>query len=359
MQIDFHHAVTYITARLAGFPHADSCVIAYAAQYVDNATNKGTIRFTDNSTYTRIASAHDVFDVDHNCRNVEDYQVWVPFHFLPGNTGASVGQPSTTSEVQRLICTPDSPLANDMWAACRATKRAPNALHRLGITAHVYMDTFAHQLFAGIRHDVNLVFDLRHIEPPCNELLETLKEMAADTLRLGHGGALIDPDLPFLKWQYKNSFKQELVRDNPAVYVSAVTRLFAQFRYYLGTTESDAISQHDLRVVSENIPKIVSTDPAARHEQWIALARGGNFSFGTLSDAELAEVGYAADGPGSWKFTALGVNGEPTAPIARPASFETSNWKSFHDALKEHQGEVLNVILPRYGLPSSYAAAGI
>lgn len=359
MQIDFHHAVTYITARLAGFPHSDSCIIAYAAQYVDNATNEGTIRFTDDSTYTRIASAHEVLDVDHNRKNVEDYQVWVPFHFLPGNDGAAAGQPSAVSEVQRLICTPDSPLATDMWKSCGATEGAPNALHRLGITAHVYMDTFAHQLFAGIRHDVNLVFDLRHIEPPCNELLETLKEVAADTLGLGHGGALIDPDLPFLTWSYKNSFKQEKVRDNPALYVLAVTRLFAQFRYYLGATESDAMLPNDLSVISDNIPKIVSTDAGARHEQWIALAKAGGFSFGPLNDAELVELGYAADGPGSWKSAALGVNGEPNAPIPRPASFETSNWKRFHDALKEHQGEVLNVILPRYSLPSSYAPASV
>jgi hypothetical protein len=359
MQIDFHHAVTYITARLAGFPHPDSCIIAYAAQYVDNATNKGTIRFTDGSTYTRIASAYDVFDVDHNCKNIEDFQVWVPFHFLPGNDGTVASQSSADSETQRLICIPDSPLANDMWAACRATKGARNALHRLGITAHVYMDTFAHRLFAGIRHDVNLVFDLRHIDPQCNELLERLKETAADTLRLGHGGALTDPDLPFLRWSYKNSYKQEQVRDNPAIFCLAVTRLFAQFRYYLGGAESDTILAKDLSVVSENIPKIVSTDAGARHEQWIALAKAGSFSFGALSDAELVEVGYTADGPGSWKSAALGVNGEPTGPIVRSASFDTSNWKLFHDALKEHQSEILSMILPRYGLPRSYTLASV
>jgi len=40
MQIDFHHAVTYVVARCAGFPHDDAAVIAYAAQDVDDAIRR-------------------------------------------------------------------------------------------------------------------------------------------------------------------------------------------------------------------------------------------------------------------------------------------------------------------------------
>lgn len=41
MQIDFHHATTYVLARLAGFEHPEANIIAYSAQYVDDATNSG------------------------------------------------------------------------------------------------------------------------------------------------------------------------------------------------------------------------------------------------------------------------------------------------------------------------------
>jgi hypothetical protein len=85
MQIDFHHTVTYVVARLAGFAHEDASTVAYASQYVDDSTNKGTIQFDNGKTFDRIASAHTVLDVPHNRINDEDYQVWVPFHFLPGN----------------------------------------------------------------------------------------------------------------------------------------------------------------------------------------------------------------------------------------------------------------------------------
>ena len=45
MQIDFHHAATYVIARLAGFSHTKAGKIAYAAQYVDDADNTGVVRF--------------------------------------------------------------------------------------------------------------------------------------------------------------------------------------------------------------------------------------------------------------------------------------------------------------------------
>ncbi len=62
MQIDGHHAGTYITARLAGFSHEEAEIISYAAQYVDDATNEGAIQFDNPYMYSRIASAHSMID---------------------------------------------------------------------------------------------------------------------------------------------------------------------------------------------------------------------------------------------------------------------------------------------------------
>jgi hypothetical protein len=45
MQIDFHHATTYVIARDAGLDHHDADIIAYAAQYVDDATCSGAAYF--------------------------------------------------------------------------------------------------------------------------------------------------------------------------------------------------------------------------------------------------------------------------------------------------------------------------
>lgn len=40
MQIDVHHTTTYVAARLAGFEQRKVEIIAYAAQYVDDASGK-------------------------------------------------------------------------------------------------------------------------------------------------------------------------------------------------------------------------------------------------------------------------------------------------------------------------------
>jgi len=360
VQIDFHHTATYVLARLAGFHHTEASTIAYASQYVDNSTNKGTIHFDNCTTYERIASAHEIFDVDNNCRNDEDYQVWVPFHFLPGNNGLQAEQPPTSSLDQRLLCTPDSPLAEDMWQACRESKGNPNDLHRLGITSHVYADTFSHQMFAGIKHGVNIVFDIAHIDPIGSGVVDRIEGLAADLLKLGHGGALTDPDLPFLTWIYKNSYRQAVTRHNPDIFLSASRRLFSQYIYYLEKDPQLTLDAHDLGAIEQAIRSNSSSDPARRHQGWLGLLRDGTFSFGSLSEQEMKDLNYAPTGVGSWKFAALGTTEEkdtPGKPFHYDTKFENSDWKKFHDALKNHQEMILDAILPRYYLPRSYDEA--
>ncbi|MDD5057195.1 MAG: hypothetical protein PHQ60_04930 [Sideroxydans sp.] len=91
MQIDFHHATTYVVARDAGFSHDDANVIAYAAQYVDDATSSGTILFDNRAAYNRISSAHKMLDA-RNAEELANHYVWMSFHFLPGNGGFAAGE---------------------------------------------------------------------------------------------------------------------------------------------------------------------------------------------------------------------------------------------------------------------------
>jgi len=293
--------------------------------------------------------------------------VWVPFHFLPGNNGVGVGaDASGLPLIKRLICTPDSPLSNDMWAACREKRGAHNHLHRLGITAHVYADTFAHQLFAGVRNRANVVEEPKQIEPTCTDITEKsallpLEVIVAslNELHLGHGAALTFPDLPFLKWNFRSTYWQGDVRNNPEEFLRATQRLYEQFRYDLGTGELP-LQAKDLTVFADMISINGSKDAWYRHQQWLRLLRRESFSFAPLTDAEIADLAYAPKGPGSWKATALGTNKElddVDDVFHYEPTFETSNWKLFHDALKEHQHEILTAILPRYGLPATYADA--
>ena len=58
MQIDFHHGVTYVCARLAGFSADDAKIVAHSAQYVNDATAEGEIWFGNGMIGPRTASTH-------------------------------------------------------------------------------------------------------------------------------------------------------------------------------------------------------------------------------------------------------------------------------------------------------------
>jgi hypothetical protein len=179
-------------------------------------------------------------------------------------------------------------------------------------------------------------------------------------LKLGHGAALTNPDLPFLKWRYENNYRQERIRDNPAFFLQGALRLFSQFLYYLGETGERTIQAQDQAIIDNTVRQNTSTDPNIRHQRWVTLLKNGAFSFGALSEQEISELGYIAKGPGSWKYAALKTTKEQDSAddiFPYDPSCETSNWKRFHDALKDHQREVLTVILPRYALPSTFTAA--
>src|SRR5512142_1828215 len=62
MQIDFHHATTYVLARCAGFAPDEAGVIAYSAQYVDDAVSDAPVRFSNGAMYSRSSSAHRMLD---------------------------------------------------------------------------------------------------------------------------------------------------------------------------------------------------------------------------------------------------------------------------------------------------------
>lgn len=353
MQLDFHHAVTYVVARLAGMAHSDAVIVAYSAQYVDDATNKGTVRFTDGTRFERIASAHEITQIEKNLFNALDFSVWVPFHFLPGNNGAQAGQEGNIPKIQKLLCQPDSPIANEMIQSMMGSKQAPNALHRLGITIHVYADTWAHRRFAGIRNEVNQASSISYQNMDGGDaMLEAVKAKVGAMLDLGHGGVGTAPDLPFLEWSYVDGFGKPYSRRNWLDFMDACRKIFHLIIDHQGLSSSREIKSQDTTLLSYLFCNLRSPDPKVRHTKWVEQIEGGSFSFGKLSEQESSDLDYRPKGVGSWKYEALGVTGEMDIPnIVYPANpnFKNTNWKKFHDAIKEHQACVLRII-NRYGI---------
>ncbi|MEW6563803.1 MAG: DUF6765 family protein [Pseudomonadota bacterium] len=352
MQIDFHHAVTYVAARCAGFSHAEADVVAYAAQYVDDATSSGVVCFDNRAMYSRISSAHKMLD-PLNLSDPENHLTWLPFHFLPGNGQVAAGSNPEGTFIEKIVCRPDSPIAQEMVALALTDSGKPFGLHRLGIAMHVYADTWAHQGFAGVLHHVNDVDDAHDVggSGVFGVLSGFLSDILDDSVPpIGHGRAGVLPDMPFLIWEYRNGMGQVVHRDNPTDYMSAAQALCRAMQRYRKVTPN-GLSAEDAALIRHLITSVKDQDGDKRHAVWLdaianGVSAGGSrtaFSWGK------ATLSYADDGHNSWKAQALGTSIDmPVHPYKQ--DFLSSNWKLFHDALQAHRLAVLHDILPKYGI---------
>lgn len=349
MQIDFHHAVTYVLARLAGFDKAKANIVAYAAQYVDDATSTGTVYFDNKALYHRTSSAHKMLDL-RNAEELANHLVWLPFHFLPGNGGKPAGRNPTGNFIRKIICRPNSHVARKLVFDTIIHSHQRYGLHRLGVTMHVYADTWAHQGFAGVLHPVNEVENAREIKPSGvfdNSLKNLLRDLLDDAIPpLGHGRANVFPDMPFLSWEYKNGEGEVIQRDNTDEFMQAARHMHhAMQRFILGdpvakVKELPAADRNQIRALFNGL-KIKSGKE--RHKHWLKAIRQGQFSFGAEN------VTYAPRGKNSWKARALGVSHDRRVHTYKPR-FLTSNWKLFHDAVMAHRFFVIHELLPKYGI---------
>jgi hypothetical protein len=362
---------------MAGFEHEEADVIAYSAQYVDDATNSGTITFDNNAKYTRISSAHKMLDYK-NFNDLENRYIWVPFHFLPGNGGKEQGENPEGSFHKKLKCTPNSYVAKDMLQTCFNDKEKSYGLHRLGVAMHVYADTFAHRDFCGISHKSNKVRELEAEKvngKENNDKYETwavkvknffkdkfdevTSQFVEDINPLGHGAVLSYPDLPYLKWSYKNEMTGEQIdRNNSLEMKEAAKNLYKVLYAFKNDMEVNEVEnidisediENELELIYKNFISFDSSKSHHRHQQWLEYINGENFNSFEMGDHKLF---YAPKGKNSWKYQSIGeIKYEDIGDevYEYKESFLSSNWKLFHDALQAHRFDVIHDILPRYGI---------
>ena len=354
MQIDGHHTLTYIAARLAGFPHRQASIIAYSAQYVDDATNSGLIRFDNDAMYSRISSAHKMLDY-RNSDELSNHRVWIPFHFLPGNGGVPAGENPKGSFIKKIVCTADSHVARDMLRACTNDFEKPYALHRLGITMHVYADSWAHQGFAGVNHKINEVSKMKSNNKSLdrNFFNKILNFFLSESFPLGHGAALSYPDHPTLVWEYRNGLKEKVKRNNLEMFMDATDKMCRAMQCYrakdfnMELESMPGLPEKDKSKILSLLKTIKGKSGEDRHEQWLKEIKKGSFSFGPQ------DLNYKAKGKGSWKHQSIGqLKAADTGHevFIFKKTFMNSNWKKFHDALQAHRFDILHDVLPKYGI---------
>jgi hypothetical protein len=202
MDIEFHYYMTYLIAARAGYAPAEATTIAHAAQSVDDNHIPVVVRDAEGSAYENALS--QTMDIT---RPHEDDLIYPIFHFIPGDPDAA-GALRVDGAKHSMNTTPNSELANKMIDAALAS----GDLYRIGVSAHGYVDTWAHQNFVGERHEFN-------------EFSTGFFHRLADKfLAVGHAHAKHNPDWPALVWEDSRLVNSTV--DNRSRFLHAAECLF-------------------------------------------------------------------------------------------------------------------------------------
>lgn len=362
MQIDMHYYGVYTLARAAGVNREAAEVIATVAQFVDdNGKSSESNLFDDLSRFYYKATGHHAHDVKENLDEEDQRHVWVPFHFIPGNEGDSFAQ--------RLICRKDSKIANEMKEYNISSSDRPYYLELVGITAHVYADTFAHYGFSGISHPLNMIAEgsLEHLNFKNDEIEAHVLGKAASFFKkynislpnisamviqhgqsmvkfgsLGHGAVLTNPDRPYLTWRYGTEFpsRETVDRENTEDFMQGCERLHDMFRSFLDARPEHAEgSGKDFGAISDRVRDVleVQADKDGRIGAWRETAQSGDlFSGGgeIIPDYDVE----------NWLTRRDSMSGDDSSKIPDEPIYR------FYQAAQAHRSYVLRDLLPRHGL---------
>ena len=309
MQIDMHYYGTYAMARAAGMYSDKAKIVATAAQFVDDNAHKESLELKDGARIDSLATAHHAVDLQNI--NLEDQRrVWVPFHFLPGNEG--------NEYTERLTCRMDSDIAKEM-VHHNSTLAAGESfgLELLGITAHVYEDTFSHYGFSGISSRRNRVindsFNFYDIETEMKDYIEGkaktffkrygeygglyknikrwVVSFAGETLSgaLGHGAVATYPDRPYLQWDYETEYpeiERISTRNNKETFLLACKQVHQMFRDYLEKCPEHAVDDGvEFGSIEDRVIDIlkIQASKEGRIDAWQQAAQRGDL-FGGIKE---------------------------------------------------------------------------
>lgn len=301
MQLDMHYYGTYAMARAAGMRADSAKIVATAAQFVDDNAHKENLELKDGARIDSQATAHHTVDLK-NIDHEDQRNVWVPFHFLPGGTGKEY--------TERLACHYDSPIPDEMVSNnIGLAAQVPFGLELLGITAHVYEDTYSHYGFSGISSRRNRVindsFEFYDLDANMQDyitdkadkffkkygeqggLFKNIKRwvisFAGETLSgaLGHGAVATYPDRPYLKWSYETEYpeKQKILRDNQETFLLACERVHQMFCRYLPNSAHADGPGLAFAGIKEQVQEILKTqaDLEGRISAWQKASEDGLF----------------------------------------------------------------------------------
>ncbi|MBI4688992.1 MAG: hypothetical protein HY754_01770 [Nitrospirae bacterium] len=345
MQLDMHFYGVYALARAAGIKGDVAEKIAYASQFVDDAVDQGIVFVNKTESVLPTMTSHRPIDYQNAIPN-DQWNVWVSFHFLPGNGGENF--------YSRMTCEKGSKPAMDMLNDSLKTGNEKHWPHLIGITAHVFADTFSHHGFIGLCSDNNKVKtdsispDKKHSTGIINYVKAKWEEFttrftggAAEIVPVGHGAVGTFPDRPFLAWQfeYENS-PGVITRDNRPEYLKACELLHGYFSEYakINPDHADPAGAKGWSSIETIVSSLLSKECPIneRIAAWRNEISAGTFC---TPDNKDKTISYIED---RWRPRMAGYS------VA--GSLQNSDMCRFIQAAHRHRDYVLRELLPRFEL---------
>ncbi|MDY6855481.1 MAG: DUF6765 family protein [Thermodesulfobacteriota bacterium] len=319
MDIEFHYYITGIIAKRAGFSEDEAKIISYTSQYVDD--NDVILSVEDRRTeevYSNYIS---------QTKNILKprkalMRIYPIFHFVPGN-------PMTESawrndgKMHILNTTPDNDTANELLS--NAFTASPEMRsYRIGIATHAYVDTWAHQNFAGFNDSFN------------GSILNPIPNV-------GHAESLYHPDWVSHRWEDDRLMENEV--DNNLRFISAAKRLFENYVDYLGSEASwDNLEVELLSALGRSRHGDQTHRQAERLEQYSEMAQwlpryDEDLWFEEAIECKICGLKDSQDGILS-RFTIF----KDEYRWKEDVNKEETHWFKFQEAVKEHQAVALGPV---------------
>ncbi|HCL56708.1 MAG TPA: hypothetical protein DHW82_06825 [Spirochaetia bacterium] len=244
MEKDFHYYLIRILAEKSGFSAEEAQVIAYASQYVDDATESKTIKIdhipdkilkkyrnpkTEKNKFDPVCTAHNGLQHFSGFKKSIQYKVYIPFHFLP----------DLDSKTQSMVVRRDPFFTRKLIFKTLKNlkeKRNEKNLIRLGILFHVYADSWSHENFSG-RHSIfeNNVSSIHFLKGKKWESVSYWEQVKLNLLpAIGHAEAGVYPDKSFLVWKVgKNFTRNKASRNNSLLFLEAAERIYQILFHFL------------------------------------------------------------------------------------------------------------------------------
>jgi len=345
MDIEFHYYMTYLIAARAGFSPGDAATIATASQEVDD--NHIPIIVSPGTPQVFEATVSQTMDIT---RPHYDAHIYPVFHFIPGERDAPTAR-RQDGQTSIWMTTPNSPLANKMFDAAFASR----SLHRIGASAHAYVDTWAHQNFIGREDDLNE-------EPGDGGIWEKIEGLV---LKIGHGLAGHHPDVPDLIWTDPRLADPVVV--NADRFLDAAAHLYRKFCAFTGKPVEQADIDELVAHLRSDIgrPSTASAPQdarIARYQQRALSVQYGGVPIPAYVEGRWLDAAFIENRHELWtEFSEFvqahgGIAGDALTPHARnctwndPVNYKNTDWYKFQMGVKDHLAECVQ-FLRDHGIP--------